>query len=86
MNMQYEASIELDGQASNEYSEDFVLTGTTAWLRIDGYVLHINNHDDRISVKLYENGKEAEDDFAGFDYRKESSEEEKSINQIKRSR
>ena len=79
-------SIQVDSQTDNEYSEDFVLTDTTAWLRIDGYVLHINNHDDRISVKLYENNKEAEDDLAGFDHWKEPSEEEKSINQMKRSR
>ena len=73
MNTQFEMSIQLDGQADNEYNEDFVLTDTTAWLRIDGYVLHINNHDDRISVKLYENGKEAQDEFAGFDYHKEQA-------------
>tara|TARA_B110000196_G_C21019803_1_gene602189 strand:+ start:625 stop:867 length:243 start_codon:yes stop_codon:yes gene_type:complete len=79
-------SIQVDSQTDNEYSEDFVLTDTTAWLRIDGYVLHINNHDDRISVKLYENNKEAENDLAGFDHWKEPSEEEKSINQMKRSR
>jgi hypothetical protein len=79
-------SIQVDSQTDNEYSEDFVLTDTTAWLRIDGYVLHINNHDDRISVKLYENNKEAEDELEGFDHWKEPSEEEKSINQMKRSR
>ena len=66
-------SIQVDSQTDNEYSEDFVLTDTTAWLRIDGYVLHINNHDDRISVKLYENGKEAQDEFAGFDHYKEQA-------------
>ena len=67
--------------------EDFVLTGGNAWVRIDGYSLMISNHDDRISVKLFPLHKEAEDELDGFDHWKEEpSEEEKSINQMKRSR
>ena len=35
-------TIQLD---NNDSGEDFVLTGRTAWITIDGYSLHINNHD-----------------------------------------
>ena len=50
--------------------EDFVLTGGNAWVRIDGYSLMISNHDDRISLKLFPLGKEADNELAGFDYSK----------------
>ena len=50
--------------------EDFVLKGGNAWLRIDGYSLMISNHDNRISVKLFPLGNEAEDELEGFDYSK----------------
>lgn len=48
--------------------EDFVLAGGNAWLRIDGYSLMISNHDNRIAVKLFPLGKEAEDELEGFDW------------------
>ena len=50
--------------------KDFVLKGGNAWLRIDGYSLMISNHDNRISVKLFPLGNEAEDELEGFDYSK----------------
>ena len=60
-------TIQLDNNASGE---DFVLTGATAWITIDGYSLHINNHDDRVSVNLYKLNHEAEDELEGFDHYK----------------
>ena len=58
-------TIQLDNNASGE---DFVLTGATAWITIDGYSLHINNFDNRVSVHLYKLNHEAEDELEGFDY------------------
>ena len=58
-------TIQLD---NNDSGEDFVLTGRTAWIRIDGYSLHINNHDDRVSVNLYKLNHEAEDNLEGFNH------------------
>ena len=51
--------------------EDFVLTGGNAWLRIGEYSLMINNHDNRIAVKLFRLGEEADDELEGFDYFKD---------------
>lgn len=58
-------TIQLDDSDSGE---DFVLTGRTAWITIDGYSLHINNYDDRVSVNLYKLNHEAEDKLEGFDH------------------
>lgn len=58
-------TIQLDNSGNGE---DFVLTGVTAWITIDGYSLHINNHDNRVSVHLYKLNHEAEDELEGFDY------------------
>jgi len=60
-------TIQLD---NNDSGEDFVLTGKTAWITIDGYSLHINNHDNCVSVNLYKLNHEAEDKLEGFDYHK----------------
>jgi hypothetical protein len=60
-------TIQLD---TSDSGEDFVLTGRTAWIKIDGYSLHINNHDNRISVNLYKLNHEAEDELEGFNYHK----------------
>lgn len=60
-------TIQLDNSNSGE---DFVLTGRTAWITIDGYSLHINNHDDRVSVNLYKKEHEAEDELEGFSHYK----------------
>lgn len=54
----------------SDSGEDFVLTGRTAWITIDGYSLHINNHDNRVSVNLYKLNHESEDKLEGFDYHK----------------
>lgn len=62
-------SIQLDNSGSGE---DFVLTGRTAWITIDGYSLHINNHDDRVSVNLYKRNHEAENELEGFNHWKEN--------------
>ena len=64
------ASEEMSIQLSGDSGECFVLTGRTAWLDIEGYTLHINNHDDRISVNLYKINHEAEDELKGFNYKK----------------
>ena len=56
-------TIQLD---NNDSGEDFVLTGRTAWITIGGHSLHINNHDNRISVNLYKLNHEAEDELEGF--------------------
>ncbi len=60
-------TIQLD---NNDSGEDFVLTGRTAWITIDGYSLHINNHDNHISVNLYKKEHEAEDKLEGFNHYK----------------
>ena len=60
-------TIQLD---NNDSGEDFVLTGRTAWITIDGYSLHINNHDNNISVNLYKLNHEAEDKLEGFNHYK----------------
>lgn len=60
-------TIQLDNSDSGE---DFVLTGRTAWIAIDGYSLHINNHDDRVSVNLYKLNHESEDELEGFNHYK----------------
>jgi hypothetical protein len=60
-------AIQLD---NNDSGEDFVLTGETAWITIDGYSLHINNHDDRVSINLYKLNHEAEDELEGFNHYK----------------
>ena len=60
-------TIQLDNSDSGE---DFVLTGRTAWITIDGYSLHINNHDDRVSVNLYKLNHESEDELEGFNHYK----------------
>jgi hypothetical protein len=72
MNMQNNilASEDMTIQLANGSGEDFVLTGKTAWITIDGYSLHINNHDDRVSVNLYKLNHEAEDELEGFDHYK----------------
>ena len=46
--------------------EDFVLTGRSAWLRIDDYsVFIVNDHDgDEIRVKIFPLGAEMEDPLA----------------------
>ena len=65
------ADIQHDSVGNDDGSfggEDFVLTGGSAWLRIDGYSLMISNHDKRISLKLFPLGKEAEDELERFDY------------------
>ena len=65
------ADIQHDSVGNDDGSfggEDFVLTGRNAWLRIGEYSLMINNHDDRISIKLFPLGKEAEDELEGFNY------------------
>tara|TARA_X000001036_G_scaffold295045_1_gene274219 strand:- start:200 stop:412 length:213 start_codon:yes stop_codon:yes gene_type:complete len=64
------ASEEMSIQLKGDSGEDFVLTGRTAWLDIEGYTLHINNHDDRLSVYLYKINHEAEDELEGFSYKK----------------
>lgn len=61
-------SIQLDNSGRGE---DFVLTGRTAWVRIDGYSLHINNYHDRILVNLYKLNHEAENELEGFNYHKD---------------
>lgn len=60
-------TIQLDDSDSGE---DFVLTGRTAWITIEGCSLHINNHDDHISVNLYKLNHEAEDKLEGFNHYK----------------
>ena len=60
-------TIQLDNSDSGE---DFVLTGRTAWITIYGYSLHINNHDDRVSVNLYKLNHESEDELEGFNHYK----------------
>jgi len=64
------ASEEMSIQLRGDSGEYFVLTGRTAWLDIEGYTLHINNDDDRISVNLYKINHEAEDELKGFNYKK----------------
>ena len=87
MNIQPDVQHDSVGNDDGSFGgEDFVLTGRNAWLRIEGYSLMISNHDDRISVKLFPLHREMEDELEGFDHWKEPSEEEKSINQMKRSR
>jgi hypothetical protein len=61
-------SIQLDNSGSGE---DFLLTGRTAWVRIDDYSLHINNHDNRISINLYKLNHESENELEGFNYHKD---------------
>ena len=46
--------------------EDFVLTGRSAWLRIDGYSLFISNKPQTLSVMLFPLNEEADDPVAGF--------------------
>ena len=54
--------------------EDFVLTGRSAWLRIDGYSLFISNKPENLSVMLFPLNKEADDSIAEFHFEKESEE------------
>ena len=71
MNIQPDVKHDSVGNDDGSFGgEDFVLTGGNAWLSIDGYSLMISNHEDRISVKLFPLGKEAEDELEGFDYLK----------------
>tara|TARA_R110000824_G_scaffold368706_1_gene558077 strand:+ start:71 stop:313 length:243 start_codon:yes stop_codon:yes gene_type:complete len=44
--------------------EDFVLTGRSAWLRIDDYSVFIVNDGDEIRVKIFPLGAEMEDSLA----------------------
>ena len=67
------ADIQHDSVGNDDGSfggEDFVLTGRNVWLRIAEYSLMISNHDDRIAIKLFPLGKEAENELEGFDYYK----------------
>ena len=58
-------------EPNNNTGEDFVLTGRSAWLRIDGYSLLISNHEDRVSAKLFILNKENEDEIDGFAWYKQ---------------
>ena len=74
--MNIQPDIERDSVGNDDGShggEDFVLAGRSAWLRIENYSLHISNHEDRLSVKLYPLGDECADEFEGFDYYKEQA-------------
>ena len=44
--------------------EDFVLTGRSAWLRIDDYSVFIVNDGDEIRVKIFPLGAEMEEPLA----------------------
>ena len=53
--------------------EDFVLTGRSAWVRIDGYSLYIHNKKDheQIHVSLHNLGDEAKDSLVEFNFEKD---------------
>ena len=57
--------------------EDFVLTGRSAWVRIDGYSLYIHNKkcdrtgEELIHVSLHNLGDEAKDSLAEFNFEKD---------------
>ena len=72
--MNIQPDVKHDSVGNNDGShggQDFVLTGGSAWLRVDGYSLFISNHEDRLSIKLFPLGNEAEDELDGFDYWKD---------------
>ena len=50
--------------------EDFVLTGRSAWVRIDGYSLFMSNKPDTLSVMLFPLNEEADDPLVQFHYTK----------------
>ena len=52
--------------------EDFVLTGRSAWLRIDGYSLYIHNKPQTLSVMLFPLKEEADDPVAEFNFEKDA--------------
>jgi len=69
MNIQPDVNHDSIGNNDGSHGgEDFVLTGGSAWLTIDGYSLMISNRDDRISVKLFPLNKEMEPELEGFNY------------------
>ena len=57
--------------------EDFVLTGRSAWVRIDDYSLYIHNKkcdttgEEQIHVSLYNLGDEAKDSLVEFNFEKD---------------
>jgi hypothetical protein len=51
--------------------EDFVLTGRSAWVRIDGYSLFISNKPQTLSVMLFPLGEEATDPIEEFNFEKD---------------
>tara|TARA_R100000808_G_C2151395_1_gene160436 strand:+ start:3166 stop:3408 length:243 start_codon:yes stop_codon:yes gene_type:complete len=72
MNIQPDVNHDSIGNNDGSHGgEDFVLTGKSAWLRIDGQSLFISNRDDRLSVKLFPLGKEMEPELEGFDFWKD---------------
>ncbi len=51
--------------------EDFVLTGRSAWVRIDGYSLFISNKPQTLSVMLFPLNKEADDPLDEINWEKD---------------
>ena len=57
--------------------EDFVLTGKSAWIRIDDYSLYIYNKkcdrtgEEQIHVSLHNLGDEAKDSLVEFNFEKD---------------
>ncbi len=78
MNMQYEMSIQPDvkhdsvgNDDGSHGGEDFVLTGRSAWVRIDGYSLFISNKPQTLSVMLFPLNEEANDPLDEINWEKD---------------
>ena len=71
--MNIEPDIKHDSVGNDDGShggEDFVLTGRSAWVRIDGYSLFMSNKPDTLSVMLFPLGDEAKPPLDEIHYAK----------------
>ena len=74
MNLQPDTKHDSVGNDDGSHGgEDFVLTGKSAWIRIDDYSLYIYDNQDRnkLHVALYNLGDEASDALAEFNFDKD---------------
>lgn len=62
--------------------EDFVLTGRSAWLRIDGYSLFISNKPEAISAMLFPLNGEADDPLDEINWQKDLTPSEKPVKMV----